>query len=88
MAKPRFERVEQQDGSWEIGLRSLRDFDEVLGRDVLNAFCRCFVHSDRLDSVISCMHASGKHHGRDAVAYKRDVHTLLWFTIGRSASWL
>lgn len=82
MPKPRLERVEQEDGSWEISLRSPKDFDEALGRDVLNAFCRCFVHADRLDSVISCMQTSGEHHGRDSVAYKRDVHTLLWFTVG------
>ena len=82
MPKPTFELIEQKDGSWEIGLRGPKDFDEALGRDVLNAFCRCFVHADRLDSAVSCMYASGRYHGRDSVAYKRDVHTLLWFTIG------
>lgn len=82
MPKPTVELVARKDGSWEIGLRSPKDFDEALGRDVLNAFCRCFVHADRLDSAISCMYTSEQYHGRDSIAYKRDVHTLLWFTIG------
>ena len=82
MPNPTFELVEQKDGGWEIGLRSPKDFDEVLGRDVLNAFCRCFVHADRLNSAISCRYTSEQHHGRDSMAYGRDVHTLLWFTIG------
>ena len=82
MPQPTFELVKQEDGTWEIRLRSPKDFDEALGRDVLNAFCRCFVHAGRLDSAISCMYTSEQHNGRDSIAYKRDVHTLLWFTIG------
>ena len=82
MPNPTFELVEQKDGSQEIRLRSPKDFDEALGRDVLNAFCRCFVHADRLNSAISCMYTSEQHHGRASIVHKRDVHTLLWFTIG------
>ncbi len=82
MPKPTIKLVEQKDGGWEIELRSPKDFDEVLGRDVLNAFCRCFVHADRLNSITSCMYASEQHHGRDSVAYGRDLDTLMWFTIG------
>ena len=82
MPKPTLERVQRNDKSWEIRLRSPKDFDEALGRNVLNAFCRCFVHVDRLNSAISCMYVSQQHHGQDSIAYKRDVHTLLWFAIG------
>ena len=73
---------EAADGSWEFKLRNLRRFDEVFGRDVLKAFCRCFVHVDRLNSLISCMHTSEQFHGRDSVAYARDLNTLVWFTVG------
>ena len=53
-----------------------------LGRDVLNAFSRCFVHVDRLTSTISCIYASGELHGRDSVAFERDQNTMVWFTVG------
>ena len=43
---------------WKIELRNVRQLEDALGRDVLNAFSRCFVHCDRLTSTISCIHAS------------------------------
>ena len=82
MPKPTIELVKQTDGGWEIKLTSPKGFDELLGRDVLNAFCRCFVHANRLNSTISCMHTSKQFHGQGSVAFWRDQDTLLWFTIG------
>ena len=73
---------EATDGPWKFKLRNLGRFDEVFGRGVLNAFCRCFVHVDRLNSLISCMHTSEQYHGGDSVAYSRDLNTLVWFTVG------
>jgi len=69
-------------GRWSIELRNFREFEQLLGRDVVNAFCRCFVHADRLTSTISCIHASESVHGRDSVAFERDLNTMVWFTIG------
>jgi len=75
--------VEEAGGDrWEFKLRNLRRFDEVFGRPVLSAFCRCFVHVDRLNSLISCMHASQEFHKQDSLAYARDLDTLVWFTVG------
>ena len=48
----------------------------------MNAFCRCFVHSDRLTSTMSCTYASEQHHGRDSIAFGRDLVSMVWFTIG------
>lgn len=76
------EFLEDAAGPWQFKLRNLRRFDEVFGRDVLRAFCRCFVHVDRLNSMISCMHTSQQYHGPDSVAYGRDLNTLVWFTVG------
>ena len=79
----RIEFVEEAtDGPWKFELRNLARFDELFSRRVLNAFCRCFVHVDRLNSLISCMHTSEQHHGRDSVAYTRDLNALVWFTVG------
>ena len=70
------------DGVWKLELRNVKRFDELFGRKVLNAFCRCFVHVNRLNSLISCMYTSEQHHGPNSVAYTRDLNTLLWFTVG------
>ena len=68
--------------TWKLELRNLGRFDEVFDRRVLNAFCRCFVHVNRLNSMISCMYTSEQYHGRQSVAYARDLNTLMWFTVG------
>ena len=73
---------ETTDGPWTFELRNLAGFDEQFGRTVLTAFCRCFVHVDRLNSLISCMHTSEQCHGGESVAYARDLDTLAWFTVG------
>ena len=67
---------------WKIQLRHFGQLDRALGRDVLNAFSRCFVHADRLRSTVSCIYASQELHGRDSVAFDRDLNTMVWFTIG------
>ena len=82
MPKPVGQRIEREDQRWEIQLQDLKCFDDMMSRDVLNAFCRCFVHADRLNSTISCMYASRQHHGLESVAYTRDLDTLTWFTVG------
>ena len=67
---------------WKIELRNFPELERALGRDVLNAFCRCFVHADRLTSMTSGTYASERYHGPDSTAYRRDHMSMLWFTIG------
>ena len=67
---------------WKIEIMNFPEFEKALGRDIVNAFCRCFVHSDRLTSTISSTYASEQHHGRDSTAFRRDLLSMLWFTIG------
>lgn len=74
--------IEKDGDRWRIILRNFKDFEAALGRDVLRGFCRCFVHADRLTSTISCIHASEQLHGRDSIAFGRDLHSMVWFTIG------
>lgn len=73
----------EEDGErWKIILRNFGDFEAALGRDVLRGFCRCFIHADRLTSTVSCIYASQQLHGRDSIAFGRDLHSMVWFTIG------
>lgn len=79
----RWHRTKDDDsGKWKITMESLERADEVLGRDVLTAFCCCFVHADRLNSTMSCMDASANRHGDDSIAYARDLNAMVWFSVG------
>src|SRR5688572_28082478 len=74
--------VDDNGKPWKIVLRNFKEFDAAMGRDVLRGFCRCFIHADRLTSTISSIYASQTLHGRESVALSRDLHTLVWFTVG------
>ena len=80
--KPAFRVVTEASGRWKIELVNFQKFDEVLTRDVMNAFCRCFVHADRLTSTTTCTDVSEKLHGKDSIVFARDLLAMLWFTIG------
>ncbi len=67
---------------WEIRLRNPKCFDEVLGRDVLNAFCRCFVQAGRLTSIIRLLGTCTLADDRESAACVRDRNTLLSFAVG------
>lgn len=73
---------EENSQRWRIELRYFAKVREALGADVMNAFCRCFIHADRLTSMITFAYTSEKHFGRDSIAFGRDLHTMVWFTIG------
>lgn len=70
------------DHRWKILLRDFRAFRERLGPDVVRAFCCCFVHADRLTSLISFGFLSQQHYGRDAIAFDRNLQSMVWFTVG------
>jgi hypothetical protein len=67
---------------WKIELRDLASFRNTLGPDVLNAFCRCFVHADRLTSLISFGYLSMKIHGEASIGFLRNLQTMVWLTVG------
>lgn len=79
---PHVEYVPKQGSDrWKIWLRNFPHFRDGLGIDVLNGFGRCFVASDRLTSMISFIYISQERYGRDSIAFGRDLHTGVWFTI-------
>lgn len=67
---------------WKIEIQNFDQFTRALGGDVLAAFCRCFVHADRLTSLISCAYLSQERYGQESVPFSRNLHTTVWFTIG------
>jgi hypothetical protein len=74
--------VRESGERWRIELRSLKDFREAIGLDTLNAFCRCFVHADRLVSLATSLNKSLASHGEDSPTYERDLDTVVWLSIG------
>ena len=62
-------RVFNEDCRLKIELNP-RKIDEAIGREVLNGFCRCFVHTDRLTSAISWAETSRKYHGTGSVPHE------------------
>ena len=73
--------VSDEGGHLKIAV-NLGRLDEAVGRDILNAFCRCFVHVDRLTSAISGAYTSRQQHGIASVAHPRDLNMMVWFSVG------
>ncbi len=74
------EKTEPQ--RWTIRVEDFATFRQTLGTDVLNAFSRCFVHADRLTSLIGFVDLSEKRHGTDSRPFSRDLQTTVWFAVG------
>lgn len=80
--RPAVKLIGDPTAEWKFELRNFPELDKALGRDVLNALCRCFVHADRLTSMTSGTYASERYHGPESTAYRRDHMSMFWFTIG------
>jgi hypothetical protein len=71
------------DGSLvRIEIDDFAAFRSALGEDVLSAFCRCFVHADRLTSLMHFTRLVFDHCPHDSVAFTRDAYSMAWFAIG------
>ncbi len=82
-AEPPLE-FKSEDGSnrWAIEASDFARLVDVLGSEVMNAFCRCFVHADRLTSLIGFVFSSEERYGKDSPPFQRDLQTMVWFTVG------
>jgi len=67
---------------WRLEVHDFKAFRHKLGADVLRAFCCCFVHADRLTSLISLAYISLQYHGHESIAFKRNLQTIVWLTVG------
>jgi hypothetical protein len=67
---------------WTVEISEFARFREVLGPDVLNAFSRCFVHADRLTSLVGFAYLSEQRYGMHSRPFTRDLQTMVWFVVG------
>lgn len=74
--------VEAGGEHWTLEIHHYKEFRSTLGAEVLTAFVRCFVHLDRLQSLVSFQFLSQQHYMSDSIPFKRNLQTMVWFTVG------
>jgi hypothetical protein len=67
---------------WRIRTSELAALRRAMGAEVLAAFCRCYVHGDRLESLGSMFTPVLIEAGRDSVRGRRDFMAFFAFTVG------
>ena len=69
-------------GGWEVEITDRPLLVRTLGEGLLVAFCRCFIHGDRLAALTSLGKGTCSADGVRTVAGERDLDALLWFACG------
>lgn len=69
-------------GPWQIEITDRGRLAAALGEPLLIAFCRCFVHADRINSLSCFFVLSIKVLGEKSVAHERNLQTMFWFVAG------
>jgi hypothetical protein len=70
------------DAEWRIRTDDLPDFRDALGLDLLSAFCRCYIHADRLESLGSMFTPVLETAGRESTRGRRDFMAFFAFVAG------
>jgi hypothetical protein len=69
-------------GTKVFTIPDLQAFRSRLGKEVTEAFCRCFVHCERLSALGDWIRMLAKHEDPEYVTTSRDLWTVLWFAVG------
>ena len=71
-----------RDGDWELRTSDLPGLLRVLGSDLVTAFCTCFVHADRVVSLVAFFYLSQRQFRKGSIAERRNFLTFAAFLIG------
>jgi hypothetical protein len=74
--------VSKQDGTFILRTSNLKELRKLIGDEVFDYFCCCFLHADRITSLIGFKHLSQENHGENPVASNRDDFNVCWFLAG------
>lgn len=74
--------IAEPDGPWRVEVRDFGRFCDAVGADVLREFARCFVHADRLTSLVSFMYYNMEKNKEGSTAFRRDLQTAVWLVVG------
>ncbi len=72
----------QEDGPRRLRTSGLASFIAAFGEDLLVQYCRCYIHSDRLESLVSMLHSSLEKQGTKSAASFRLYLTFQTFVVG------
>jgi hypothetical protein len=72
----------QQNGTFILRTSDLRKLRQKIGDEVFDYFCCCFLHADRITSLIAFKYLSQENHGENSVASSRDDFNVCWFLAG------
>lgn len=67
---------------WEVRTDDLAGFRRKLGDGVLETFCACYIHADRLNSLITMSYLTLEQHGREKILAKRNWIAFYAFVVG------
>ncbi len=70
------------DDSWAIKTSNLKKLRLEIGEDIFDYFCCCFLHSDRITSLINFLKLSQEQIENAPIAAQRDRWTIFYFLIG------
>src|ERR1700693_1289870 len=71
-----------RDGDWEVRTSDLPGLLRVLGQDLVTAFCTCFVHADRVVSLVAFFYLSQRQFRKGSIAERRNFLTFAVFLVG------
>lgn len=66
----------------QVILRDPSELLKCLDVDLLSAFSQCFIHADRLTSMIHFTILTNKHCPREPVVQERNIQTMFWIVCG------
>jgi hypothetical protein len=69
-------------GSWEVEITDRPLLLDALGEPLVIAFCRCFVHADRLAALASLAHAYAPDEQHLGITARRNIDAVFWFAAG------
>ena len=70
------------DARWRLEASDLSSLAAAIGTDLLKAFCRCFVHCNRLVSLAQLVLLNAEHVRLDSVPGGRNARTIVWLAAG------
>lgn len=64
---------------WRLEISDVARLQKAVTAQVLTAFAMCFLHADRLTSLIGFGYLSGIHYANGSVPRRRDIDTMVWY---------
>jgi hypothetical protein len=71
-----------RDGDWELRTSDLPELLDAIGEPLMTAFCTCFLHADRIVSLVAFFYLSTRKFRKGSIAERRNFLTFAVFLVG------